>query len=242
MSEDRAPRFSIVIPVHNEAECLEAEVHELVTEFEAKGVDYELILAENGSTDATPEMCLGLAGADPRVRVLQSPVPDYGYAMKMGMLAGRGDYIANFDIDFHDVPFLLAAAELLDTGAGIVVGSKLMEGAEDKRSPVRHLISYGFTTILRLLFDPKMDDTHGMKVLRREVVQEYAPKTVMRQDIFDTELIIRARRGGVVVKAIPVAVEEKRKPRSSIVRRIPRTMRGMLRLRMVLWKEKDAGA
>jgi len=43
------------------------------------------------------------------------------------------------------------------------VGSKLMEGAEDKRSPVRHLISYGFTTILRALFDPRMDDTHGMK-------------------------------------------------------------------------------
>jgi glycosyltransferase involved in cell wall biosynthesis len=242
MSDDPAPRFSIVIPIHNEAECLAAEVRELVTELESKGVDYELILAENGSTDATPEMCLSLAGADPRVRALQSPVPDYGYAMKMGMLAGRGDYIANFDIDFHDVPFLLAASELLDTGAGIVVGSKLMEGAEDKRSPVRHLISYGFTTILRLLFDPKMDDTHGMKVLRREVVQEYAPKTVMQQDIFDTELIIRARRGGVVVKAIPVTVEEKRKPRSSIVRRIPRTMRGLLRLRVVLWKEKDAGA
>jgi glycosyltransferase involved in cell wall biosynthesis len=239
---DSGPRFSIVIPIHNEAECLETEIHELVTELETKGVDYELILAENGSSDATPEMCLSLAGADPRVRALQSPVPDYGYAMKMGMLAGRGDYIANFDIDFHDVPFLLAAGELLDAGAGIVVGSKLMEGAKDKRSPVRHLISYGFTTILRLLFDPKMDDTHGMKVLRREVVQEYAPKTVMQQDIFDTELIIRARRGGVIVKAIPVTVEEKRKPRSSIVRRIPRTMRGLLRLRMILWKERDAGS
>jgi glycosyltransferase involved in cell wall biosynthesis len=239
---DSAPRFSIVIPIHNEAECLKTEIHELVTELETKGVDYELILAENGSSDATPEMCLSLAGADPRVRALQSPVPDYGYAMKMGMLAGRGDYIANFDIDFHDVPFLLAAGELLDAGAGIVVGSKLMEGAKDKRSPVRHLISYGFTTILRLLFDPKMDDTHGMKVLRREVVQEYAPKTVMQQDIFDTELIIRARRGGVIVKAIPVTVEEKRKPRSSIVRRIPRTMRGLLRLRMILWKERDAGS
>jgi glycosyltransferase involved in cell wall biosynthesis len=238
---DVAPRYSVVIPIHNEEECLEAEVAELVEEMEAKDVDYEVILAENGSSDATPQIAERLAAANPRIQALRVPIPDYGYAMKTGMLAGRGDYIVNFDIDFHDVPFMLAAGDLLAGGAGIVVGSKLMEGAEDRRSPVRHFISYGFTTILRVLFDPHMDDTHGMKALRREVVQKYAPQTVMRQDIFDTELIIRARRGGVKVAAIPVTVEEKRKARSSIVRRIPRTMRALLRLRMVLWKERNAG-
>jgi glycosyltransferase involved in cell wall biosynthesis len=239
-AEGLAPRFSVVIPVHNESECLGAEVAELVGEMEARGIDYELILAENGSVDETPDLCFALASENPRIRVLRAPVPDYGLAMKMGMLAGRGDYIVNFDIDFHDVAFMLAAGDLLDIGAGIVVGSKLMKGAEDKRSLARHLVSYAFTTILRLLFDPRMDDTHGMKVLRREVVQQYAPRTVMTRDLFDTELIIRARRGGVVVKAIPVTVVEKRKPRSSIVRRIPRTLRGLLSLRLVLWKERDA--
>lgn len=234
----QTPRYSIVIPIHNEAECLEAEVKELVSELDARAVAFELLLAENGSSDATPELAAALAAADPRIKVLRSPVPDYGYAMRMGMLAGQGDWVANFDIDFHDVPFLLAAGELLAGGAGIVVGSKLMEGAQDRRSFARHLVSYGFTTLLRLLFDRRMDDTHGMKVLRREVVQEYAPRTVMTRDLFDTELIIRARRGGVVVKALPVTVEEKRKPRSSIVRRIPRTLRGLLKLRMLLWKER----
>ena len=48
------PRYSIVIPIHNEAECLAAEVAELVGELEAPGVDYELLLAENGSSDETP--------------------------------------------------------------------------------------------------------------------------------------------------------------------------------------------
>jgi glycosyltransferase involved in cell wall biosynthesis len=235
---ESTPRYSIVIPIHNEAECLEVEVRGLVGELDARGVDFELLLAENGSSDATPEIADSLAAADPRVRVLRSPVPDYGYAMKMGMLAARGDYVANFDIDFHDVSFLLAAGTLLEGDAGIVVGSKLMEGAEDRRSFARHLVSWGFTTILRLLFDRRMDDTHGMKVLRREVVRQYAPLTVMTRDLFDTELIIRARRAGVVVRALPVTVEEKRKPRSSIVRRIPRTIRGLLRLRMRLWKER----
>ena len=81
-----------------------------------------------------------------------------------------------------------------------------------------------------------------MKVLRREVVERFAPQTVRTRDLFDTELIIRARREGVVVKALPVTVEEKRKPRSSIIRRIPRTIRGLLNLRFVLWREGNPGS
>lgn len=265
---DPAPRFSIVIPVHNEADCLATEVRALTAELEARRVSYELIVAENGSTDDTPAVAEALAAADPRVRVLRLPVPDYGAAMKAGMLAARGELVVNFDVDFHDVGFMLQASPLLEglgggerqvrsmpagdkarshsTGRreagslGIVVGSKLAKGAEDRRSFVRHLISLGFTTILRLLFDPHMDDTHGMKVLRREVVQRYAPRTIMTTDLFDTELIIRARRDGVGVAALPVKVEEKRKPRSSIARRIPRTIKNLVKLRVALWKEGRA--
>ena len=235
------PRYSIVIPIHNEAECLRDEVASVVGELETKGVDYELLLAENGSTDDTPGLADSLAAGNPRIRAIHLSTPDYGLAMKTGMLASRGDYVVNFDIDFHDVGFMLSAGDLL-ASSGVVVGSKLMAGSEDKRSGARHMVSLGFTTILRFLFDPRMDDTHGMKALRREVVQRFAPQTVMSRDIWDTELIIRARRGGIVVKALPVTVEEKRKPRSSILRRIPRTMKGLLRLRVVLWREGRAGS
>ena len=247
------PRYSIVIPIHNEAECLATEVAELVGGLQAKSVDYELLLAENGSSDETAAIGDKLAAANGRIRVLRVPVADYGAAMKAGMLEGRGDLIVNFDIDFHDVDFMLKAGAVLGEGAatataggsaaaGIVVGSKLAEGADDRRSWARHLVSQGFTTILRVLFDRRMDDTHGMKVLKREVVARFAPKTIMTTDLFDTELIIRARREGVVVKALPVTVEEKRKPRSSIVRRIPRTIRGLLRLRVALLREGRAGS
>ena len=265
-----APVYSIVIPIHNEAECLAEEVDGLVGELEARGVDYELLLAENGSSDATPDIAERLAAANPRIKALRLPAPDYGAAMKAGMLAGRGGLIVNFDIDYHDVDFMLKAGDVLAGTAGeagaakaasaaegrgtagapgapaaapaIVVGSKLVAGAEDRRSPVRHFISLGFTTILRVLFDRRMDDTHGMKVLRRDVVARYAPRTIMTTDLFDTELIIRARRGGVAVRALPVTVEEKRKPRSSIARRIPRTIRNLITLRLVLWKEGRSGA
>ncbi len=237
------PRFSVVIPVHNEAECLVDEVNGLTAGLEARGVDYELLLAENGSSDQTLNLAQDLAERHPRVRAFHVPQPDYGAAMKAGMLTARGRFVVNFDIDFHDVDFMLAAGEALEKSeAGIVVGSKLMEGAEDRRSSARHLVSLGFTTILRVLFDRRMDDTHGMKVLCREVIERFAPQTVMTRDLFDTELIIRARRAGTLVTALPVTVEEKRKPRSSIARRIPRTIKGLLRLRLILWKEGNAQA
>jgi len=233
--------FSIVIPIHNEVECLAAEVNELVQELEAREVGYELILAENGSADGTLELARRLSVEQPGVEVMHLHIPDYGAAMKAGMLAAGGELVVNFDIDFHDVDFMLGAGEVIETtGAAAVVGSKLMEGAEDRRNPARHLVSQGFTTILRLLFDPHMDDTHGMKVLTREAVQRFAPQTVMTRDLFDTELIIRIRRAGLVVKALPVRCEEKRAPRSSILHRIPRTVKGLLRLRMILWKEGNA--
>lgn len=244
----RRPLYSIVIPVHNEADCLAAEVSELVQSLGLHDVDYELVLAENGSSDETATIGEALAAENERVRVLRVPVADYGAAMKAGMLDGLGDLIVNFDIDLHDVDFMLKAGELLQTdaeggrGVGIVVGSKLVKGADDRRSWARHFVSWGFTTVLRILFDPRMDDTHGMKVLRREVVQGFAPLTIMTTDLFDTELIIRARRADVLVKALPVTVEEKRKPRSSIVRRIPRTILGLLRLRIALWKEGSPGS
>jgi len=236
------PMFSIVIPIHNEEECLEREVGQLTAELDAQQVDYELLLAENGSSDNTLEIAGRLAEGNPRILALRIPAPDYGLAMKTGFLQGRGDLVVNFDIDYHSVPFLLEAARWLRDGRfGIVVGSKLMAGAEDKRALARRGISWGFTLLLRVLFDRHIDDTHGMKVLKREVVQEFAPQTVMTLDLFDTELIIRARRNGIIVKPIPVQCEEKRAARSSIAGRIPRTLKGLWRLRIILWKEKDAG-
>ena len=241
--ENRAqrPHLSIVVPVHNEEDVLQAAVADIVEQLDARGADFELILCENGSTDRTQELADTLAEADPRVRVLHLTEPDYGAAMRAGMVAARGDSATNFDIDFYDADFLLRGDRLMD-GYGIVVGSKIMEGAQDKRSLFRKLVSRVFTLTLRLLFDPNLDDTHGMKVVRKDVIERYLPRTVMTKDLFDTELVLRARRGGVAVRAVPVVVEEKRRPRLSIARRIPRSIKGILRLRLLFWKERLLGS
>jgi glycosyltransferase involved in cell wall biosynthesis len=238
--DDRRPSLSVVVPVHNEEAVLETEVRQLTDELDERALDYEVVLSENGSIDRTAELADRLAVDNSRIVVLHLPLADYGAAMRAGMAAARGDSIANFDIDFYDVDFLLRGHRLMDR-FGIVVGSKIMPGAQDRRSFFRKLVSRVFTLTLRVLFDRRLDDTHGMKVIRRDVIDRFLPQTVMTKDLFDTELVLRARRGGIDVRAVPVVVEEKRPARLSILRRIPRSIKGILRLRLLFWKEQLLG-
>ena len=76
-----------------------------------------------------------------------------------------------------------------------------------------------------------------MKVLRRDDVVALVQRSKFGTDLFDTELVIRAERAGMRVDELPVRVEETRPSRTSIARRIPRSIVGLARLRMVLWKE-----
>jgi hypothetical protein len=77
-----------------------------------------------------------------------------------------------------------------------------------------------------------------MKVLKRAPLEPVVRATRYGADLFDTELILRAERAGLTVAELPVTVQETRPPRSSIVRRIPRSLAGLLRLRIALWRER----
>jgi hypothetical protein len=91
-----------------------------------------------------------------------------------------------------------------------------------------------FNLLLRILFGSHVSDTHGMKGFRSHVVDEFVPVTVSRTDLFDTELVLRAERAGRRIQEVPVVVEELREARSSLLRRVPRTLRGLLRIRRIL--------
>jgi glycosyltransferase involved in cell wall biosynthesis len=234
------PAVSIVIPVHNEAGFIEGALPRLIAALEPVEATYEVIVAENGSTDATADLADEFAATEPRTRVLRSPDPDYGAAMRSGFLEARGEWVVNFDIDYFSGEFLVAALALQDD-ADIVLASKRAEGADDRRSWFRRVATWGFNLVLRALFGSKVSDTHGMKLVRKAVVAEIAPAVISTQDLFDTELVIRAERAGYRIAEIPAVVAELREARSSFVGRIPRTLRGLWRIRTHLRREARAG-
>ena len=232
-----SPTISAVIPVHNETGFIDTALPRLVQVMESVGEDFEIIIAENGSTDDTADIADRLAADDGRIQVIRRPDPDYGAAMRDGFQLAEGAWVVNFDIDYFSADFLRSALKLNDS-ADVVLASKRIVGSDDRRPPLRRLGTWGFNVVLRLLFRSQISDTHGMKMIRRAVVDEIVPDIISTQDLFDTELVIRAERAGHQIAEIPTTVEELRTARSSFVRRIPRTLRGLWRIRKALRVEE----
>lgn len=231
------------MPAFNEADFLRPAVAEVVAGLRARGRDAEVIVVENGSSDTTAVLARQLQVEMPEVRVLSLPKPDYGAALRAGLLAARGDVVVNFDVDYFDLDFLERAVGLIDADGGpvILVASKRGAGAQDQRAAGRRLVTSVFGAVLRFGFGLKVSDTHGMKAMKRAPLLGVVDACRFGTDLFDTELLLRAERAGLAVAEVPVVVRESRPSRSSILRRAVRTIAGLVRLRVALWRERYRG-
>ncbi len=232
--------LSVVVPAHNEQDYLEAAVMDLVKGLRAREQPFEVIVCENGSSDATVALADDLSTRFDEVRTLTADRPDYGRALRAGFLAAEGDVVANFDVDYIDLAFLDSALALLAAGGGpaAVVASKRSASATDTRPVGRRVVTAAFSLVLRLGFGLAVSDTHGMKVLRRELLAPIVAQCRFGGDLFDTELILRTERAGYQVAELGVTVRDTRPPRTPITRRIPRSLAGLAKLRVVLWQER----
>ncbi|HUR17704.1 MAG TPA: glycosyltransferase family 2 protein [Acidimicrobiales bacterium] len=232
--------LSVVIPAFNEADFLRPAVEEVVAGLRRRGRETEVLVVENGSTDATEAVARELETELAEVRTLSLPSPDYGAALRAGLLDAKGDVVVNFDVDYFDLDFLERAVDLIhdDGGPVIVVASKRGAGADDQRAFGRRLITSVFGAVLRFGFGLKVSDTHGMKAMRRSSLSGVVEACRFGTDLFDTELLLRAERAGLAVAEVPVVVSESRPSRTPILRRAVRTVGGLVRLRIALWNER----
>jgi len=225
-----APEISVVIPVYNEAGIVRDATRELRRKLDALGWDYEIVLAENGSRDGTQDALREIAQADPRVRWFHEERPDYGRALKRGILEARGRVVICDEIDLCDVGFYQRALPLIAEGADLVVGSKAMRGADDGRPWIRRAATRTITVLLRLTTGFRGTDTHGLKAFVRARLVPVVRACTVERDLFASELVIRAQRTGRDVREIPIALREKRPPSVQLLRRVPRVLKALLQL------------
>jgi glycosyltransferase involved in cell wall biosynthesis len=225
------PEVSFVIPVFNEEAILHAAVVDLRERLAPHELSYEIILAENGSRDATAEVGRQLGARYPDVRLVHGPEPNYGAALRQGIENARGHWVICEEIDLCDVDFHLQALALLRAGsADFVIGSKLLGGSRDERPRLRHLASQLYTGVLHLLFDFRGTDTHGLKAFRRSLVTPIVQACQVERDVFASELVIRAYREPLRIVEIPVRVLEKRPPSINLLRRLPNVAMNLAQL------------
>tara|TARA_B100000965_G_scaffold85645_1_gene69286 strand:+ start:1305 stop:2039 length:735 start_codon:yes stop_codon:yes gene_type:complete len=228
--------FSIVIPIYNEEEILEESLNNVMSMCERTNIQFEIILSENGSTDNTKNIASEIAKSNKKIRLIEHNTPNYGEALKRGFLACTNEIIISFDIDYYSEKFLLECLRLESEFSGIIASKRLAK-SEDGRRLIRKIATGSFVIILKILFGTNLSDTHGMKGVKKTSVDRYIQKVISTQDLFDTELLIRIEKSGQKFKEVPAKINEIRPSVSVIYKRIPRTIKSLLNLRFVLYRE-----
>ncbi|MBS1148635.1 MAG: group 2 family glycosyl transferase [Myxococcaceae bacterium] len=229
------PHLSIVIPVYNEESIVESAARELASGLDARGWDYEIIFAENGSRDATPQILERMCAANPRLKWFHSETPNYGSALKQGIQRAAGELVVCDEIDLCDLVFYDAAIPRLENHeADLVVGSKAAQGASDQRPIVRRLATRMHNRLLWVALGFKGTDTHGLKAFRRQALLPTIERCIVDMDVFASEFVVRSWRDGLKVIEIPIQLQEKRQPSIHLFRRVPNVLRNVAKLVYVI--------
>lgn len=219
------PELSVVIPVHNEAAIMADSVAGLLERLPQVAESFEILLCENGSRDSTLEIAKELERRHAPVGYLHRDEPDYGQALREGILLARGKFVVCDEIDLCDTGFYREALSLLRSNqAELVVGSKILAGARDERPWVRHLATRVFNNLLRAAAGFRGTDTHGLKAFVRKPLLPVVLECVLGQNLFASEFVIRAERNGKRIREIPLDVREKRRPTINLLSRVPRAL------------------
>ncbi|MEW6749187.1 MAG: glycosyltransferase [Candidatus Micrarchaeota archaeon] len=207
--------LSIILPVHNEAAILRDSVAALEGSLRSLGRDYEMIIAEDGSTDDCAEIARSLASRTVRP-VITAARLGRGRSLTNAFKEAKGDTIAYLDADLAtDLVHLKALVEKMDRGADICIGSRLIRGSKvEGRSAIRELSSKGYNLLLRILFGSKVHDHQcGFKAFRKSSVLPLLEKVKDNHWFWDSELLILAQRQGLKVEEIPVSWNDRAESR-----------------------------
>jgi len=228
--------ISLVLPAYNEAENIEPMVSEAVPALEANAEDWEIIVVDDGSADETGAVTRRISEREPRVRLVQHAVNQgFGSAVLTGFTSAGKDWIFYTDADRQ---FVLAELERFVPhmeSADLIAGYRA-----PRRDPfLRVFYGKGWSALCTLLFGYTVRDVDcGFKLLRREIVQDLAPKIASRGATFSIEWLVRAKRAGYRFVELPVS----HRPRvagsqtGANVRVIVRAFRELVRFRLQLWR------
>lgn len=201
------PYLSVVIPAYNEEIRISRTIREIVSYLNEQDYPWEIVVADDGSSDATARLVNEAAESDPRVRVLPLPHKGKGWAVKNGMLAASGEFRLLCDADLS-VP-ITQVERLLPpqaVGVDVAVGSREAPGAARYGEPGRrHLMGRVFNTVTGWLAATGLSDTQcGFKCFGASAAQRLFASSTLDGFSFDVEVLYLARRSGMTVAEIGV--------------------------------------
>jgi glycosyltransferase AglD len=219
--------YSVLIPVYNEEDILEAKVRELVDYLDIACPGYEIIVCSNGSTDGTDG--IGRALKVPGFRFISIPERGVGGAFRRMVEEAKTEKLVSVDVDLtSDLKFIPECVRLLDEYS-IVIGSK-RKGAQERRWH-RLLISNVFIGLVKALLGLRYGDySIGTKGWRRSDIIRYV-RGIDRGSSYVIELIYYVvKKDGKKAAEVPVFCSDKRGSKFNIVHEIFYRLRNLLSL------------
>jgi glycosyltransferase involved in cell wall biosynthesis len=201
--------LSLVTPVHRGEAFIAESLRHMLSALEGLGRPFEVIVVCDGGGDCSADLARGLG--DHRVVVLEYPENHgKGHAIAHGLAAAQGRLVGWLDSDLDIDPQLIVDAALRfdDEPIDAVVGSKRHPDSKVHYPLTRRLYSWGFQTLVRLLFRINVRDTQvGAKVFRREMIDTVTPLLLIKHYAFDLEVLaVGAEFGFDRVEEAPIAL------------------------------------
>ena len=205
------PKVSVILPVYNEGKVIRDNARSLERVLSGCLDDFEIIISENGSTDDTVPSAKSLVSESARIRVLHERRRlGKGAAIKAAAENCKGDIVIFMDADLASAPG--QAKRLVDEmkgDAAIVVGSRYLRNSRARRKPLRDAASRSFNWLVRNMLGSRLSDHQcGFKSFRRSLVLPIIREIEDQTWFWDTELLVRAQRGGLRIVELPIEWNE----------------------------------
>jgi len=217
------PNYSIVIPAFNEAHRIPATLESVVSCIRARGWSAEVVVVDDGSTDATAQVVRAFVEHAPEVRLMQNPGNrGKGYSVRSGLLNALGEVVMFTDADLS-AP-MEEAQGLFDAiagGADIAIGSRWLErNRQTIRQPLyRQFFGRCFNGVTRLVMGLHFADTQcGFKAFTRAAAQTIFQLQTIERWGFDPEILFIAVKRGYSIAEVPVSWAHDERTRMSYLK------------------------
>ncbi|MCG9477177.1 MAG: glycosyltransferase family 2 protein [Actinomycetia bacterium] len=195
--------LTVVLPCLNEAETLAVCIRKAKASIAGLGIDGEVVIADNGSTDGSQDIARA-EGA----RVVDVPIRGYGAALTAGIADAKGEFVIMGDADdSYDLSNLGPFVEALRGGADLVMGNRFAGGIEPGAMPAlhRYLGNPVLTAVGRILFRSPVKDFHcGLRGFRRQAILELDLRTTGME--FASEMVVKATLNKLNIVEVPTTL------------------------------------
>ena len=201
-------KLSVVVPARDEEGSIGATVRGLTETLEGAGIDYEVLVVDDASTDSTASIVEGIAATNPRVRCHRSHnPPGFGMAIRAGLDEFTGDAVAIFMADSSDDPAdLLRYHAVLEEGYDCAFGTRFGGGGVVRDYPrLKLAVNRLANLFIRAIFLHGYNDTtNAFKAYRRETIEAVSPLLSNHFNL-TVELPLKAIVRGSSYRVIPIS-------------------------------------